>query len=164
MSRPLNQAQLLDAAQKQYQKLAAYLSALTPAQKAAAKAPQESVRDILAHLYEWQQMFFTWYEAGRGGEQPAVPAPGYKWSQMPALNQAIYEKYADLPLDDALAMLGASHVRTMQFIEKLSDSELTAPGLYPWMNQNTLMAYLNSITASHYVWALKQIKQSVSKD
>jgi hypothetical protein len=35
-----------------------------------------SVKDILAHLVEWQQMNLDWYEAGLRGEKPAIPAPG----------------------------------------------------------------------------------------
>ncbi len=159
MPRPLNKTQLLEVAQKQYQKLETYLSSLSPEQMAAKNAPQKSVKDILMHLYEWQQMFFVWYETGLRGENPAVPAPGYKWSQLPALNQAIYEKYEHLSIEDALVMFRTSHAKSIQFIESLSDSELTTPGLYPWMNHNKLVAYLNSTTGSHYIWAMKEIKK-----
>jgi hypothetical protein len=44
----------------------------------ADKLGQWSVKDTLAHLYEWKQMFFTWYESGLRGENPVLPAPGYK--------------------------------------------------------------------------------------
>lgn len=159
MPRPLNKTQLLAVAHKEFHKLETYLSSLSPEQMKASNAPQKSVKDILAHLYEWQQMFFIWYAAGLRAEMPDVPAPGYKWSQLPALNQAIYEKYNHLSLDDALTWFRASHAKTMQFIESLSDGELTTPGLYPWMNRNTLLANLNSTTGSHYVWAVKEIKK-----
>lgn len=161
MPRPLNKTQLLEVAAKEFDKLETYLAALTPQQITAAHPPEWSVKDILAHLYEWQQMFFTWYETGLGGETPAVPAPGYKWNQLPALNQAIYERYHGLPLDEVLSLLRASQQKTVQFIEDLSDSDLTTPGLYPWMNKNSLMAYLNSITAAHFVWALKESKKAI---
>jgi hypothetical protein len=162
MSRPLNKTQLLDAAQKEYQKLAKYLSPLTPEQTTMQPVPGAwSVKDFLAHLYEWQQMFLCWYEAGLRSETPAVPAPGFKWSQLPALNQAIYEKYCLLPLEEVLGMFNASHLYTVQFMEDASTVDLTTPGLYPWMNQNTLIAYLNSITAAHYMWALKESKKAV---
>jgi hypothetical protein len=162
MPRPLNKTQLLEAAQKEYRKLELYLSSLTPGQITTPTAPGEwSVKDILAHLYEWQQMFFRWYEAGLRGKTPAVPAPGYKWSQLPALNQAIYEKYLNLPLDEVLALFRESHQKTVELMESLSDADLTTPGLYSWMNQNTLISYLNSITAAHFVWAMKECKKAV---
>jgi hypothetical protein len=161
MPRPLNKTQLLEVSAKEYDKLETYLAALSPEQMTAAHPPEWSVKDILAHLYAWQQMFFTWYETGLRGETPAVPAPGYNWGQLPALNQSIYERYHTRPLDEVLSRLRTSQQKTIKFIEDVSDADLTTPGLYPWMNKNTLMAYLNSITAAHFVWALKEIKKAI---
>jgi hypothetical protein len=102
-------------------------------------------------------MFFRWYEAGLRAETPAVPAPGYKWSQLPTLNQAIYEEYRDLPLEEVLSLFRESHQKTVKLIESLSESDLTIPGLYKWMNQNALMVYINANTGSHYRWAVTNI-------
>jgi len=160
MSRPLTKTQLLTSIQKEYVALENFLIPLTPAQLAFAPAPGVwAVKDIIAHLFEWQQMFFKWYETGMRGETPAVPALGYKWSQLPALNQSIYEKYQNLNSPEALALFRESHQKTVQFIESLPETDLTAPGLYKWMNQNRLISYLNSITAAHYVWAIKDAKK-----
>ena len=160
MPRPLNKTQLLAAIQKEYAALEKLVSTLTPEQMTFTTAPGAwAIKDILAHLYEWQHMVFTWYETGLRGETPAVPAPGFKWSQIPALNQHIYEKYRNLTPDQALTQFHESHRKTAQFIETLSEADLTTPGLYKWMNRNTLLAYLNSATAAHYVWALKEIKK-----
>lgn len=162
MSRPFNKPQLLAAIDKEYNALEKFLASLTPEQMAFAPAPgARAIKDVLAHLYEWQQMFFRWYEAGRCGENPSVPASGYKWSQLPALNQAIYEKYQPLTSQQALGMFRESHQKTVRFIEALPKTDLTTPGLYTWMNQNTLMAYLNSVTAAHYVWAVKDAKKAL---
>ena len=148
--------------QKEYTALEKFLFPLTPEQLAFAPAPGGwAIKDILAHLYEWQQMMFTWYETGRRSENPAVPAPGYKWNQLPALNQHIYEEYRGLSPEQALLLFRESHEKTLQFIASLPDTDLVTPGLYPWMNDNTLMAYLNSVTAAHYVWAIKEAKKAL---
>jgi hypothetical protein len=160
MSRPLNKTQLLAATQKEYSALEKILANLTTEQLAVTTAPGTwAIKDILAHLHEWQQMFFTWYETGLRGETPALPALGYKWNQLPALNQHIYEKYCDLPPEQALGLFRETHQKTVQFIQALPDADLITPGLYKWMNENTMMAYLNSNTAAHYVWAYKEIKK-----
>jgi hypothetical protein len=52
-----------------------------------------SVKDILAHLVEWQRMALGWYEAGLRGEKPAMPAPGYTLRELPRLNHDIYVRY-----------------------------------------------------------------------
>lgn len=163
MSRPLNKTQLLESIQKQYAALEKFLAPLTPEQIAFSPIPGAwAIKDIFAHLYEWQQMFFRWYEVGLRDEIPEVPAPGYKWNQLPALNQSIYEKYRNLTPEKALALFRESHQKTIEFIENLSDTNLATPGLYEWMNNNTLMSYLNSITAAHYVWALKDAKKTLN--
>jgi hypothetical protein len=160
MPRPQDKLQLLASIQKEYGALEKFLATLTPEEMAFASTPGAwAVKDLLSHLYEWQQMLFKWYETGLRGETPAVPAPGYKWSQLPALNQRIYETYCDLAPEQALSLFRESHQSVLQWIETLSDTDLTAPGLYRWMNENTLMAYLNSTTAAHYVWALKEAKK-----
>ncbi len=164
MSRPLNKSQLLEAANKQYTILDNYLDSLSEEQFTFTPAPGAwAVKDIIAHLYEWQQMFFTWYEGGQRSEQPAVPAPGFKWNQLPALNQAIYEKHQHLSTAQALEMFHTSHKKTMAFIENLPEQDLLQPGLYPWMNRNTLLSYLNSTTAAHYLWAVKDAKKVLSQ-
>jgi len=52
-----------------------------------------SVKDVLAHLVEWQQMNLDWYAAGLRGEKPAMPAPGFTLRELPRLNQMIYLKH-----------------------------------------------------------------------
>ncbi len=154
MSRPINKTQLVTQAAQTYEALEKLLTGLSPEQMTTPGALGDwSAKDVLGHLYEWQQMFFRWYEAGLRGENPAVPAEGYKWSQIPALNQKIYETYRDSPLAEIWANFRASHAKTLALIESLSDEALTTPGLYSWMNQNSLIAYLAANTSSHYTWA-----------
>jgi uncharacterized protein (TIGR03083 family) len=164
MPRPHTKTQLLSESQKEYAALQKSLAALTPEQMVQANALGEwTAKDVIAHLYEWQQMFFRWYEAGLRGETPAVPAEGYKWNQLPALNQAIYERYRDMPLEDVLKAFEASHAKTLALVESLSDETLTTPGLYPWMNQNSLIAYLAANGSSHYVWARTEMRKGLGK-
>ena len=164
MPRPTNKAELLADSRKEFDALEKFLETLPPDQLTEPGALGDwSVKDVLAHLYEWHQMVFCWYEAGLRGETPAVPAEGYKWSQLPALNQAIYERYRDRPLGDVLGDLRASHQRTVALIEELDEETLFARGLYPWMNKNHLAAYFTSNTGSHYRWARTEMRKTLRK-
>ena len=164
MSRPADKTELLEESQKEYEALEKFLSSLNPAQMLQSGALGEwSVKDVLAHLHEWQQMFFRWYEAGRRGEMPAVPAEGYKWNQLPALNQAIYEKYCDYSLDDVKSSLRESHGKTISLIEALSESDLFAQGLYPWIGKSHLATYITANTGSHYRWARTEMRKTLHK-
>lgn len=164
MARPINKIHLLAESQKEFEALEEYLAGLEPDEMTRPGTLGEwAVKDVLAHLVEWQQMFFRWYEAGLRNEKPAVPTEGYKWSQLPALNQKIFETYRDCPLDEVMQMLQSSHQKTLSLIKTLSDEELTTPGLYRWMNQNTLIAYLAANTSSHYLWARTEMRKGLFK-
>ena len=162
MPRPQTKAQLLTESQQEYDALEKFLAALTPEQMIQPGALGEwSPKDVLVHLYEWQQMLFRWYEAGQRGETPPIPAEGFKWSQLPALNQQIYEQYKNWPLEKVLEAFRGSHHKTVTWIQSLSGADLTTPGLYPWMNQNTLIAYITANTGSHYRWARTEMRKAL---
>lgn len=118
-----------------------------------------SVKDVLAHLIEWQQMVLGWYQTGQDGNTPALPAEGYKWNQLPALNQHIYEKHKARPLSDIQTQFHASHQQIVAFVQTLSDEQLFAAGHFDWAGSNAMSSYINSCTASHYRWARKEIRK-----
>ena len=162
MPRPITKSELITESEKEYAALEKFLSPLTPQQMLQPGSLGDwSVKDVLAHLLEWQQLFFGWYAAGERRETPALPAEGYKWNQLPALNQAIYEKHHAVPLEDILARFRASHQQTMQFVETLTEEQLFTPGIYSWTNANRLAAYIAANTASHYRWARTEMRKAL---
>jgi len=55
----------------------AILATLTPEQMTRPGALGDwSAKDVLAHLYEWEQMVLGWLAAGQRGQTPSVPARG----------------------------------------------------------------------------------------
>ncbi len=162
MPRPHTKELLLSESHKEREKLEKFLATLTPDQMLQTGIVGEwSVKDVLAHLYEWEQMVLRWLAAGQRGESPQVPAKGYKWNQLPALNEEIRKKHHQSSLDDVQMMYRKSFLQTMQTMKELSEDTLFTSGLYPWMNKNTLAAYFTSCTSSHYRWALKEIRRGM---
>lgn len=162
MPKPTTKQELLDVAQKEYAALESYLATFTPKEMTAPGALGDwSVKDVLAHLFEWQTMLFGWYETGLRGETPAVPADGYKWSDLPALNDNIRQKYGDALLEDVIQEFRASHVRMVEFVNHLTEADLFTPGKYRWLNQNTLAAYCNACAGAHYRWARTDMRKTL---
>ncbi len=162
MPRPQTKTLILAESQKEHEALEGFLSRLSPAQMIEPGMLGEwSVKDVLAHLYEWEQMVLGWLAVTERGEIPVVPAEGYKWSQLPALNEEIRQKHSDRPLDEILALFRDSYNQVMKTIESLSEETLFTPGLYPWTNKNALGAYFVSATSSHYRWAHKEMKKGL---
>jgi len=119
-----------------------------------------SVKDILGHLVEWQQMNLEWYEAGLRGEKPAMPAPGFTLRELPLLNQMIYRKHHRRPLQEVLRDYQSCHQRITALIESLPDKDLVTLGRFSWTGPSwTLSDYLRASTAAHYLWARKRIRR-----
>ena len=160
MPRPTSKDDLLAAIDKERGALEALLETLTPEQMVDPGVVGEwAVKDVLAHLIEWEQMCLGWHRAGIRGDIPGMPAPGYKWNQTPDLNQMIYEKHKERPLDDVLAQFASSHQEILGVIEGLSNEELFTAGRYAWSRKNTIGTYFVSATSSHYMWARQEIRK-----
>jgi hypothetical protein len=112
---------------------------------------------VIAHLIEWEQMVLGWHASGLQGEIPEMPTPGYKWNQTRELNQQIYEKHREQPLDEIREQFQASHAGILGVIQGLSNKEMFTTGHFAWTKQNTLGTYFISATSSHYLWARKEI-------
>jgi hypothetical protein len=118
-----------------------------------------SVKDIICHLAEWQEMVLSWYEIGSAGDIPEVPGKGFKWSQLPDLNQQIYLKFKNYTWDETQKAFAKSESKIISVIKNCDEKIMLKPGLQPWMNKNTLIAYFGSCTSSHYKWASGLIKK-----
>lgn len=163
MSRPTSKDQLLLQTREENAALIAFLETLTPEQMIESGAVGDwSVKDVLAHLTVWVQMFLRWYAAGKRGEQPITPSEDYNWQHLPALNQQIYEQHRNQPLDEVWADFHDSHQAVMSAIAAMSNEELFSPKVYAWTRSSTLGAYAVSATCSHYAWARKEIRKGMN--
>src|SRR5512139_818345 len=100
MARATTKAELESAGQAEYERLLAVVDSIPLERRTAPGVNgEQSVKDVLAHLYAWHRMFLTWYAEGMVGTPVPMPAPGYNWRQIPELNEAIYQQYRDLPLE-----------------------------------------------------------------
>lgn len=160
MPRPTSKQDLLNAIEKERSALEAFLEPLTADQMMMPGIVGEwSAKDVLAHLIAWEQMVLGWYNAGLRGEMPELPAPGFKWNETPQLNQQIYEKHRDWPLDQVMAQFRASHLEILGVIQELSNEKLFTAGHFAWTKKNTLGTYMVSATSSHYLWARKELRK-----
>jgi len=153
MWKRLNKAALLAEIQHEYAALEAVLGGCKPWQmkQGGATRGDWSVKDILAHLLEWQQLNLAWYAAGLRREQPVLPALGYTWRELPRLPEAIDRKHQRRSVAAVLRDFYASHVRLFALIETLSDAELTALGRDSWAGAAwALSDYVQANTAAHY--------------
>jgi hypothetical protein len=117
-----------------------------------------TVKDLLAHLFDWEQRFIGWYEAGLRGETPETPAPGMNWEDLDVLNRRIYEKHRDRTLEDVRQEFDSSYRQVLSVVEGISEEEMFAVGKYAWLGQNNLVGVILANTANHYRWAKECIR------
>ena len=167
MGRRLRKAELLKAIDLERSALDTTIDQLTPRQMTRAGVTRGgwSVKDILAHLAEWQQMNLDWYAAGIRGENVYMPAKGYTLRELPRLNRMIYQKHHRRSLNAVQNDLRTNHDRIVALIKSLSDSELTTLGYYSWTGPSwTLSDYLRASTAAHYLWARTRIRRWMRRE
>jgi hypothetical protein len=118
-----------------------------------------TLSDLVAHLAEWQRLFLGWYEDGLRGATPKMPAAGYKWSQTPGLNRAIWEKHRSRSRAAVQADFDSGYRRIVQIVQVLSPEQLLESGHYEWTGKHPLTTYIGPNTASHYRFATKMIRR-----
>ena len=162
MGKRLHKAALLSEIERERAALDEALTLLTVRDMTRAGVTRGgwSVKDILAHLVEWQRMNLDWYAAGLRGERPAIPAPGYTLRELPRFNAMIYRKHHRRPLKAVLRDYRSFHRRVVRLIEEIPDADLVTLGRFSWTGPSwTLSDYLRASTAAHYLWARVRIRR-----
>jgi hypothetical protein len=154
--------ELLESIQASRAALNRKFSHLTPEQMTwPGSMGNWSVKDILAHLVDWEQRFIGWYQAGVQGDVPQTPAPGMTWRDLPRLNQQGYESHKVEPLEEVLIHYEASFQEIMAMIEGMSEQEIFEPEYYRWTGDSSLLPWIAANTSSHYNWARRVIRMTV---
>jgi hypothetical protein len=162
MGKRLRKQELLDEIQLERTALDDTLALLTPREMTRGGVTRGgwSVKDVLAHLVEWQQMNLDWYAAGLRGEKPAMPAPGFTLRELPRLNEMIHRKHHRRSLQAVLRDYRCYHERVVALIEALPDTDLVTLERFSWTGRSwTLSDYLRASTAAHYLWARTRIRR-----
>ena len=166
MPRPINKEQLLTAMQKEHGKLVDQLAPLSPeiTNQTSETIENWAIKDVLSHVTAWEQMVVCWYRAGLRGELPQLPAPGFNWRQIPALNQQIYEAHRLESYETVKQNFDASYAEILSVVHAVDNEDLFTPERYAWTNKNTMGTYFVSATSSHYVWAKKEIRNCLKRE
>jgi hypothetical protein len=162
MPKPTTREELLIETRLERGKLEALLKTI-PADVFTSKkvAGEWTAKDVICHLIAWEQMVILWVTSGYEGKTVTVPAEGFKWSELPALNDQIYREHKDDPAGDVLAEFERSYRQILDLLNSIPEEDLFIPGLQKWQNKNMLAAYFKSAMSSHYLWARKEIIKGI---
>jgi len=91
-----------------------------------------TICDLVAHLAEWQRMFLRWYGEGLKGMRPRMPAPDYKWNELPKLNRLIRQKHSNRGPAEVRAYFDEGYREILRLVEALSEKSLLRPEHFEW--------------------------------
>ena len=163
MSRPTNKEELLTASQNKYTQLYSLIQEFTVEEQVGTfpfEDRDRNIRDVLIHLYEWQQLLLNLIQSNHvdGVKAPFFPAP-YTMRTTPELNQKFWESHQQTTFTQALTLFETSHAKVMDVINKFSNEELFSKKFFTWTGSTSLGSYCVSATSSHYDWAIKKIRK-----
>jgi hypothetical protein len=161
---PKTRRELIDLVDESATKL---LQAIDDAEPSVADLPcidEWSVKDLLAVRLWWTEHVLEWIDAGRRGEIPALPAPGYAWNETPRLNNDIViasqaESYASIR---RRLKRGIERVRSA--IDELDDRELLEAGVFEWAGRWPIARWISINTARQYTTARTHIRKAQRRD
>ena len=163
MAKQTTKAELLRDILTQRRQLEKNLAGISAAEKVIPGVCGEwSVKDIMAHLAAWEQLFLGWYQAGLRGAIPAIPAAGFE-HEMHKLNAFIYTQIASHSLEDVETEFAASYQQVLALVQALPEEDLFTPGCYAWTGNHRLVDYVTPNTSNHYAWAKTLIRKWVKR-
>jgi hypothetical protein len=109
-----------------------------------------SVKDILAHITEWERLMVQWIQESVRGEVPQRPAPGTPWDDLDGLNQQIYVSNQDRTLDEILTDFHGIFQLSLQTVQALTEEDLVDPQRFTWRAGVPLWHLVADNTWEHY--------------
>ena len=102
-----------------------------------------SIKDVLAHLWGWQQISIARLEAGRHDQEPEFPKwvaeLGKDWEEnSDHTNAWIYENNHEKPWTEIHQNWRKGFLRLLEVGNEISQINLLATGLYPWLGGYSL--------------------------
>jgi hypothetical protein len=158
MPPPKSKATILKRLQTERRRLERNLSTLSPEEMLQPGVVESwSVKDVLAHLADWEAHMPVWVAAARRGEAVDSPDPGLTWTQLDVLNQRIYEAHRDQSLDEVLEYFRTTHDQFMEMVEAMPEEEMLARGRYAFTGNAAVYDWLNAF-AAHDLWGKTKIR------
>lgn len=170
MANPKNKPELLVAMADGYAKLNEQIDKMTAQQLAAtfqfANDPKkcgarwiydQSPRDLLIHLHEWQVLMREFVDNIRQGQQRDYLPDAYR-KNYHEMDRMLVEKHQATSFDQARQLLAQTHAEMLMLADSFTDQELFDKGHYKCTYTTTMAAYFVSVTSSPYAQATKLLK------
>ncbi len=161
---PKTRAELTNQIHSSYIKLRAELDAAGPGIAELPCVDGWSVKDLLAVRAWWTEHVIDWVEAGKRGEIPTTPAPGYRWNETPRLNNDVVIENRRESYQSIRTRLEQGYRRVMDTIDSLDDTELLEVGVFAWAGKYPIARWISINTTRQYLTARTYIRRAIREN
>jgi hypothetical protein len=146
---------IITALETQFNAWQELLDSLSEEQIAAPLEPSSwSARDVVLHLWGWQQVSVARAEAALQGKEPAYPVWWEIFGPDPEedvdrTNAWFYKTYRNKPWPDVYSDWKEQFARYLELSKQVPERDLFEEGRYPWMGGYTLAASLEGSCEHH---------------
>jgi len=158
---PKTRKELIDLVTTSFGKLRKELDDAGPQVAGLPCVDDWSVKDLLAVRAWWTESVVKWIEAGRRGERPVTPAPGYRWRETPSLNASIVRAARREAYESVRMRLERGFSRVIETIGELDDRELLRVGAYEWAGSYPIRRWISLNTARQYTTARAYVRRAL---
>jgi len=160
---PTTRAELEDLVTTSFERLRAELDDAGPRVGGLPCVDDWTIKDLLAVRAWWTESVVSWIEAGRRGERPSTPAPGYRWKETPRLNADIVQAARRDSYKRVRERLNDGYRRVVAVIDALDDAELLQVGTFEWAGRYPVSRWISINTARQYVTARTFVRRARRK-
>ncbi len=147
---------ILQMLKEEYDRWEGLLAGLDEAQITAPQLPAYlSIKDVIAHLWAWQQISVARMEAGLHDREPELP----DWlggldpdaeENLETINARIRESFREKLWSQGFADWRSGFQRLLELGSSIPERDLLEPGRYPWMREYPLSIILVSSYNHHH--------------
>ena len=161
---PKTREELINQVSSSYSKLRVELDTAGSAIAELPCVDEWSVKDLLAVRTWWTNHVIDWVEAGRRGETPTTPAPGYRWNETPRLNTDIVTESRPRSYRTLRTELEQGYQRVMDTIDALDDTELLEVGVYAWAGRYPVSRWISINATRQYLTARTYVRRAIREN
>ena len=108
-----------------------------------------SVKDVLAHIVDWEQRMTLWINESLDDEGPDLTSD---WSDeiLNKLNQEIYENNKDREYQEVWDEFQLSYQQSWKAVKRLTDEDLFEPHRFAWREGRPMWYIVEANMSGHY--------------
>ena len=159
---------ILAALREQFEHWEALLASLSEEQIAASRFDENwSVKDVMNHLWAWQQISIARLEGGVMGHEPDYPqwilSVGEDWEdQADAVNDLVFERNHNKPWLEIYQNWRNGFLKLLELGEQISERNLLDGSRYSWLKGYNL-AYILIASYDHHQEHLEKLQDLLGK-